>query len=136
MRRFGMLRTRAADMLPSAGSFGYGFVAQSCLAATNFGLVVVAAHALGPAGVGTTFVGFSAYLVLLGFERGLLTDPLIASSAAGNAAERAKTARFCLTLAFLVAVAAGAGLAVIGAIIPAQFGSGHDPSSHRGLFRP
>ncbi len=69
-------------------------------------------------------MGFSAYLVLLGFERGLLTDPLIASSAAGNAAERAKTARFCLTLAFLVAVAAGAGLAVIGAIIPAQFGRG------------
>jgi O-antigen/teichoic acid export membrane protein len=118
------LRAVAADLLHSAGSFGYGFVAQSCAAATNFGLVVVAAHALGQAGLGTMFVGFAAYLVLLGFERGLLTDPLIASSAGRSAAERAATARFCLTLAVLAAVAAGAVLALVGAVIPAQIGRG------------
>jgi O-antigen/teichoic acid export membrane protein len=116
--------TTAKDLIRSAGSFGYGFVAQSCAAATSFGLVVVAAHALGPGGLGTMFVGFAAYLVLIGFERGLLTDPLIANSAARSEAERAATARFCLTLAALAAVAAGAVLALAGALIPAQFGRG------------
>lgn len=124
LSRIASLRVFAADALRQAGFFGYGFVAQGCSSATSFALVLVAARVLGPAGLGTIYVGFAAYLLFLVFEQALLTDPLIASSAARDSSERASTARFSLTLAVLAAVAAGAILALVGVAIPGRLGRG------------
>jgi O-antigen/teichoic acid export membrane protein len=118
------LQGTAAGVLRTTGSFSYGFVAQSCSAATNFALMIIAARALGPAGLGTIAVGFAAYLLLLGFARGLVTNPLIAGSASRSSAERAETARSALTVTLAAGLPAAGILAAIGAAAPAQYGRG------------
>jgi O-antigen/teichoic acid export membrane protein len=124
MSRVTSLRTIVADLVTTAGSVRYGLVAQSCSSATNFGLVVIAGQVLGPSGVGTLFVGFGAYLLLLGFQRGLVTDPLVVGSSAGDAAEREARAGFALTLALAGAGLAAGILAGIGLLLPEQVGRG------------
>jgi O-antigen/teichoic acid export membrane protein len=105
-----------------AGSFSYGFACQACTAAGNFGLVVLAAHVIGPAGLGVVAVGFTAYLVVLGLARGLVANPLTAQTAADSAAERSETARFALSLTALATVAVGCVVAAIGAGLPGEVG--------------
>ena len=114
----------AADLRRSAGSLGYGLVAQILSAATNLGLLVIAARVLGPAGLGAVSVGFAAYLLLLGFERGLLTEPLIATSSAKGALARVATARLAVTVALAALIPASALLAAIGVVLPARVGLG------------
>lgn len=118
------LRRLTAGVSRTTDTFSYGFVAQSCSAATNFALMVIAARVLGPAGLGTIAVGFAAYLLLLGFARGLVTNPLIANSAALDPSERAETARFALTVTLAGGLPAAAVLAGAGAVLPAQYGRG------------
>jgi O-antigen/teichoic acid export membrane protein len=122
--RLSSLRSTAADAIFKVSPFGYGFVAQACSAATNFGLLVIAAHVLGVAGLGTISLGFAAYILLLGFERALLTDPLIASSAAQGRLERATTARSALTVALVALVPASILLALVATLLPPRFGLG------------
>jgi O-antigen/teichoic acid export membrane protein len=105
-----------------AGSFSYGFACQACTAAANFGLVVLAAHVIGPAGLGVVAVGFAAYLVILGLARGLVANPLTAQTAAGSPTERAETARFALSLTAAATVAIGCLVAGIGAALPGEIG--------------
>ena len=114
----------AVELARTAGSMRYGLVAQACSSATNFGLVVVAGHALGPSGVGTLFVGFLAYLVLLGFQRSLVTDPLVVGSSKRNPSERAARSRFALTLTLTAALPAAGLVAAIGVAAPEEFGRG------------
>jgi O-antigen/teichoic acid export membrane protein len=118
------LRGTAADAIFKVSPFGYGFVAQACSAATNFGLLVIAAHVLGVAGLGTISLGFAAYILLLGFERGLLTDPLIASSAAQGRLEREATARLAVTVALVAFLPASILLALVATLLPPRFGLG------------
>ena len=110
--------------LRGASSFGYGFVAQGCSSARNFGLVVVAGHVIGSSGVGTMFVGFSTYLLLLSLERALVTDPLVATSSARDPTERQSSARFAITLVFIAAIPTSVSLTAIGIALPAKFGLG------------
>jgi O-antigen/teichoic acid export membrane protein len=105
-------------------SFGFGIVAQACSAATNFGLVVIAGHALGPEGLGTLLIGFAAYVFALGFLRALVTDPLIAASSGTDVATRQRTGSAALTLALLSSLLVAALAAVIGALVSGGFGLG------------
>ena len=118
------LRTFARDLRRRALSVGWGFAAQACSSATNFGLAIIAGHILGPGGLGRISVGFAAYFALLGFERALVTDPLIASSSARTALEQRASARHAVTVGFLAALPAAAGLAGLGLVLPAQIGRG------------
>lgn len=124
LSRVDPFRGTVGDLLRKARPFGYGFVAQACSAATTFGLVVIAAHVLGPAGLGTMSIGFGAYLVVLGLTRGLLTTPLVTGSAAHDSAERALTARFGLTALLLAVLPASAVLVAAGIALPERFGLG------------
>ena len=63
-------------------SFVFGFLDQALSSATNLSLSLLAGRLLGPSGLGTVFVGFSFYIVALGFQRALLTTPLVAATAA------------------------------------------------------
>ena len=107
-----------------ARSARYGVVAQACSSATNFGLVVIAGHILGPEGVGTLFVGFAAYLVLLGFQRSLITTPLVVGSASSDQSERAVLDRRSLTLTLASTVVAVIVLAGTGLVLPDDLGRG------------
>jgi len=118
------MRAMASGLVRTAGSVRYGLVAQTCSSATNFGLVVVAGHVLGPSGVGMLFVGLPAYFILLGLLQALVTTPLVARSSAGDAEERAVRARFAVTLAFAGLVPAVILLAAIGILLPDELGRG------------
>ena len=111
-------------LVKKGGPFGYGFIAQACSSATNFGLVVIAGRVLGPSGVGTMFVGFAAYLVLLGFERSLLTVPLISQTSAQDPADQLMRARFAVTLAIVALIPITGLLVGIGLFLPERFGLG------------
>ena len=104
--------------------FGWGFVDQAFSSATNFGLMVLAGRALGPGGLAAVVVGFTVYLIALGFQRSLVTDPLIASSSAlGEIARRfAGRAALMVVLPGVVSItifALGAA-----ALIGGRFGQG------------
>jgi O-antigen/teichoic acid export membrane protein len=114
----------AGGFVRTAASVRYGVVAQGCSSATNFGLVVIAGHILGPSGVGTLVVGFTAYLVLLGFQRGLVSDPLVVGSSVVVPAERRAHTSFAVTLSLVGAVPAAGTLAGIGLLLPEQLGRG------------
>jgi O-antigen/teichoic acid export membrane protein len=112
------------NFVRNAPSFGYGLIAQTCSSATNFGLVVIAGHVLGPSGLGTLLIGFAAYILLLGFLRALVTDPLVASSSGHDAAKRASSARAALTLALFTSAAIAGVLTVFGILVPTRIGHG------------
>ena len=66
----------------------------------------------------------SAFLLLLGFERGLLTTPFIANSATRETSEQSSSARYALTIALMGALVAAVALAVLGVLVPATLGQG------------
>lgn len=69
-------------------------------------------------------VGFSAYVVLLGFERALMSEPLVASSAAQEPAERATSVSLGLTLTIAASLPTASVFAAIGVVLPTEFGRG------------
>jgi O-antigen/teichoic acid export membrane protein len=105
-------------------AFGWGFVSQIASAATNFGLSWLAARMLGPDGLGVVFLGFSCYLIALGFQRALLSDPLVASSAAMASEDRADATRHALALALAWSLAGAVLLGLVGLLVPGDIGRG------------
>jgi O-antigen/teichoic acid export membrane protein len=108
----------------SQRAFGWGFVSQVASATTNFGLSWLAARMLGPAGLGVVFLGFSCYLIALGFQRALLTDPLVASSAAMVGEDRAAATRNALAMVLVWSLAGAALLGIVGLFVPGDIGRG------------
>jgi O-antigen/teichoic acid export membrane protein len=102
--------------------FAWGTLDQVLSSGTNLVLSVAAGRVLGPSGLGVVFIGFSAYLVALGFERALVLNPLVVSDPGGEPASVA-TSRAC-TLVIVGAAIAALGLAVIGWAVPGDIGDG------------
>jgi len=105
-------------------SVSFGFVAQVCSSATNLALAVIGGHILGPSGLGTLYIGFGAYIALLGLHRALVTQPLIAISSSDEASARIRAARYGLTASLVPACVSGLALAGAGWVLPDQFGRG------------
>jgi len=104
--------------------FAWGFVSQGFSSATNFALTLIGGRVLGPSGLGVVAIAFSSYLVVLSSQRALVTDPLVASSAALPAAERERATRDALTVTVLgLVVVAGLGL-VVGELLGGGIGRG------------
>jgi O-antigen/teichoic acid export membrane protein len=99
-------------------------VSQAAYSANNFGLSVLAARAAGPSGLGSVFVGFSAYLISLGFQRSLLTDPLVAVSTRLHPEARLAATRATLSLGLLYGLGVSALLLVAGSLLPGGAGDG------------
>jgi len=118
------LRRVGGEFVRNAPSLGFGLLAQMFSAATNFGLVVVAGQVLGPSGLGTLLIGFAAYVLLLGFMRALVTEPLVASSSGSEPSERALSANAALTLALGSSVVVAGLFAAISFALPTQIGRG------------
>ena len=95
----------------------WGFVSQGFSSATNFALALIGGRVLGPGGLGVIAVGYSSYLLVLTFQRALVTDPLVTRSAALPDAERARATRDGLTVTLLgLVVIAALGTAAASAI--------------------
>jgi O-antigen/teichoic acid export membrane protein len=106
------------------GQVFWGLVDQGCSSATNFGLTVVAARLLGPEGVGTVYIGFTAYLVALGLQSALVRDPLVVASAAMASQERQRATRAATMASLALATGSAIVTAVVGLILPPGLGRG------------
>ena len=62
-------------------NFAWGFASQGASSVTNLALSVLAGWLLGPSDLGAIFVGFSTYLLAMGFLRSLITDSVTAATA-------------------------------------------------------
>ena len=114
-----------AELAPGtdgAGGFAWGFVSQGLSSATNLGLSLLGARVLGPGGLGSVAIGFASYLTILGFQRALVTEPLVAMSAGSSAEVRAQSARRTLTVALMGSAAAAVVLALAGIAVGGDIG--------------
>lgn len=102
----------------------WGGVSQGASSVSNFGLSLVAARALGPEGLGVVFVGFSVYLVALGLQRALISEPLIAISTRLDGGDRLSAQRSALTVLIVSLLPAGVLIVGVGLALPNQVGSG------------
>jgi O-antigen/teichoic acid export membrane protein len=119
------MRPRSLSTARTAGRpFAWGIADQACASLASFFLTLTAARALGPSGLGAVFVGFSAYLAVLGLQRALITEPLVAASAASTPDDQAGQTRSALTLVVLTAALAAAVLAGVGLAVGGTFGAG------------
>jgi O-antigen/teichoic acid export membrane protein len=89
---------------------GWGFVAQTFSSTANFGLTVVAGRSLGPSGLGVVSIGFFASLLVVALQRALVSQPLVARSAALNERSRRKATARALTTSAALALVAAVGL--------------------------
>jgi O-antigen/teichoic acid export membrane protein len=120
----GSFRRAAERLVRSGRPFGYGFAAQLCSAATNFALVVVAAHVLGPGGLGTLLIGFATYVLALGFLRALISEPLMARASRYAPEQQHEHTRAAVSLCLGTAAVAACLLALLGLFLPARSGHG------------
>lgn len=103
-------------------SYVWGFVAQGFSSAANFGLSVMAGRLLGPKGLGVVFIGFVAYQLVLGLQRGIIIQPLIAHAAPLAGAERHRLMKSGLTLVLLSGGVIGLALGLTGFAIGGDLG--------------
>jgi O-antigen/teichoic acid export membrane protein len=113
-------RLRIADRR----DFAWGFASQGASSVTNLGLSLLAGRLLGASELGAIFVGFSYYLLAMGFQRSLIVDPLLAATAALDEDARRGATRTALTTALLLAVAATALLLIAAVAVPGSVGHG------------
>lgn len=105
-------------------ALAWGFADQGFSSATNFGLSLLAGRVLGPSGLGTVFLGFSTYLIVLGLQRRLVTEPLIAASSSRAQDERDQVAHKGVTIAIASGLLASALVFVTGLVVPGFAGDG------------
>lgn len=101
-----------------------GLAAQAFASATSFVLAVLAAHAAGPAGLGTIYVGFAAYTAMFGLLRAFVTTPLIAVTAARASEESRVATSAALTIVVAFTAVAALGFLVVGLAIGGSVGTG------------
>jgi O-antigen/teichoic acid export membrane protein len=102
----------------------WGLVDQGFSSATNFGLTVIAGRLVGPKGLGEVYIGFSLYLFVLSFQRALVTDPLIVSSAAMSAKRRDAAGRAAFTLVLTGGLVATLLMLLLARVVPGAVGRG------------
>jgi O-antigen/teichoic acid export membrane protein len=87
-------------------------------------MVVLAGRALGPAGLAAVFIGFTLYLIALGFQRSLVTDPLVARSSALSDAPRRLAGRAAMVIAVIWAAIATVVMFAAALVVGGRFGHG------------
>lgn len=123
-RRAAVEIARAFVRSPNRRSIALGFIDQAFSSATNFGLSVIAGRLLGPSGLGEVFLGFSIYLVGLGLQRRLLTEPLVASTAGEDPQRLGVTTGMSLTVSIVAGLAATVVALAAGFALPGLPGRG------------
>jgi O-antigen/teichoic acid export membrane protein len=109
----------------SAGSdVRWGLVDQVFSSATNFVLALLAGRWFGPHELGVVAIGFSAYLLVLGFQRALVVDPSIVSSAGLSSDDRRAAIAPALTIVLTFATGAAVALTIVGWTIGGAAGRG------------
>ena len=120
------LRERARSIAGhrDAGAMFWGFADQTFSSATNFSLAVIAGRVLGPSGLGTVTIGFSVYLIALGLQRRLLTEPVLIGAADAVSARRQRGARHGLSISLIIGAGAASTALVLSQLVPGFWGRG------------
>jgi O-antigen/teichoic acid export membrane protein len=95
---------------------------QTFASATTFFLTVVAAHSLGPNGLGAIALGLAATAIPLGLERACVIDPFVTRS--GDRQSDAAALRAAVTVVALGGIAFSALFFVCGVIFSGSVGDG------------
>ena len=98
---------------------GWGLLDQGFSSLTNLGLSVLAGRLLGPSGLGSVFLAFTVYTLVLEFQHSLLQEPYVVAEAGEESPVRTKNA-FAIGLVYEVLIAAA--VAIVGAAIPGAVG--------------
>jgi O-antigen/teichoic acid export membrane protein len=106
------------------GSFGWGFFDQGLSSATTLVLTLVGGRVVGPAGLGVVVIGWTGYLLVLLFQRSLVTRPLVSMTAAAPTDEAVDAGRRALTATICLGAAATACFLVLGLALPGHVGRG------------
>jgi O-antigen/teichoic acid export membrane protein len=102
----------------------WGLADQGFASATNFALTVVAGRLVGPEGLGVIYIGFAIYLLVLSFQRALVTDPMVVASAPLDPAGREAAGRAALSLVLVFGAASTVVMLVLGLFVPGSVGRG------------
>jgi O-antigen/teichoic acid export membrane protein len=103
---------------------GWGFIDQAASSATSLLLVVLAGHLLGPSGLGELVLGFVAYLVLLGWSRALVSQPLVVSSSTVAPVTASAVTSSGVTVTVLLGAAGASVMAGVGVLLGGSLGRG------------
>ena len=106
------------------GSFGWGFVDQGLSSATTLLLTLVGGRAVGPSGLGVVVIGWTGYLLVLLFQRSLVTRPLVSMTAAAPPDEALDAGRRALTATLCLGAVATVSFVVLGVAVPGDVGRG------------
>ena len=101
---------------------GWAALDQAVSSCTNFGITVVAARELSRAGFGAFGLSFSISIVVMGFLRSLVTEPLLSRPEAAQGQSRRPVFGAVTGASLMVACVAGAGVALAGLFLEADIG--------------
>ena len=102
----------------------WGVADQAASSATSFLLMIVGAHQLGPSKLGEVVLGFTSYVVLLGFGRALVTQPLVVASSAAAPGDAATDTRSGITVTVLIGASGSVVMAALGVLLGGAAGRG------------
>lgn len=106
--------------LPSAAP--WSVIDQGLSSGSNFCFTVIAARELGPGGLGAVIVGLMLFQTTVGFQRALVTDPLVARWPRLGAARRRWAAGSAVTLVAGLASLSAINACVVGSVAGGGFG--------------
>ena len=102
----------------------WGILDQVLSSGTNFGLTVLAAHLAHARGLGLVAVAFTTYILVLGLQRALVTEPLIVDVAHRSKPDKDFADSRALTMTLFLSVFATVTLVAIGLLVPGTVGHG------------
>lgn len=103
---------------------GWGFGDQATSSATNLLLTIAAARVLGVHSLGLVVIGFAVYLAALGFQRALISQPLVVSTAALPQEKREAGSRCAVVASLLLGAIVALLMVVVGMAIGGSVGRG------------
>jgi O-antigen/teichoic acid export membrane protein len=108
----------------ATGPFVAGVLDQVLSSATNLAVSILAARRLGPAGLGTVFAGFAAYLLALGLLRALVAEPLVSLSAGADGDHVRSLTGHGVRRALAIGAISSAAFVATGAVLGGAVGRG------------
>ena len=107
-----------------SGRLLWGLIDQGASSATNFALSLLAGRLVGASGLGVVAVGFSVYLVILVFQRALISEPCVIASSTSDLNGHEAGTRASASATILFGSVGTVGMLVVGLSLGGPIGRG------------